>query len=118
MRSDPASFSNFWEAAKSDTNRFILFNNLAWSFATDPHPGLRNTRYAVSLATRACEMTGYKTNFCLGTLAAAYAADSRFDEAVATEQLACSLASADGGNQPVRKQSGADQFVSGAQTIP
>jgi hypothetical protein len=92
VRSDPAGFSNFWEAVKNDTNHFVLFNNLAWSFATDPHPGLGNAKYAVRLATRANELTGYKTNFCLGTLAAAYAADSRFDEAISMEEQACSLA--------------------------
>jgi hypothetical protein len=41
-------------------------------------------------------MTGYKTSYCVGTLAAAYAEDSRFDDAISTAQLACSLASAAG----------------------
>ena len=67
---------------------------MAWTFATNPDPRLRNGKYAVRLATRACEMTGFKTNYCVATLAAAYAEDSRFDDAVSSAQLACSLTSA------------------------
>jgi tetratricopeptide (TPR) repeat protein len=96
VRSDPAGFSHFLEAVNSDTNHFILFNNMAWRFAAFPDPKLRNGKYAVRLATRACEMTGYKTNNCVVTLAVAYAEDSRFDDAISTAQLACSLASAAG----------------------
>jgi len=94
VRSDPASFGNFLEAVKSDTNHFALYNNMAWRFAAFPDASLRNGKYAVRLATRACEITGYKTNYCVGTLAVAYAEDSRFDDAISTAQLACSLASA------------------------
>jgi tetratricopeptide (TPR) repeat protein len=93
-RSDPASFGLFLQAMQFDTNHFVLINNLALSFATNPDPNLRNGKYAVRLATRACEMTGFQTNYCVGTLAAAYAEDSRYDDAVATAQLACSLTSA------------------------
>lgn len=94
VRSDPAGFSHFLEAVNSDTNHFILFNNMAWRFAAYPDPRLRNGKYAVRLATRACEITGYKTNSCVLTLAVAYAEDSRFDDAISTIQLASSLASA------------------------
>jgi hypothetical protein len=41
-------------------------------------------------------MTGFKANYCVGTLAAAYAEDARFDEAISSAQLACSLTSAPG----------------------
>ena len=92
-RSDPAGFGLFLDAIQSDTNRVGLLNNLAWSFAANPNPELRNGKYAVRLATRACEMTGFRTTVCVGTLAAAYAEAGRFDEAVATGQKACALAS-------------------------
>jgi tetratricopeptide (TPR) repeat protein len=93
-QSDPAGFGHFLQAMQLDTNHVALINNLALCFATNPDPKLRNGEYAVRLATRACEMTGFQTNFCVGTLAAAYAEDSRFDEAVSFAQLACSLVSA------------------------
>jgi hypothetical protein len=41
-------------------------------------------------------MTGYKSNINVITLAAAYAEDSRFDDAISTAQLASSRASAAG----------------------
>jgi len=96
VRSNPAGFENYLEAMRSDTNHDVLINNLAWSFATFPDPKLRNGKYAVRLATRACEMTGYRMNNFVVTLAVAYAEDSHFDDAVSTAQLACSLASAAG----------------------
>jgi tetratricopeptide (TPR) repeat protein len=92
-RSDPAGFGHFFEAMQFDTNHVGLINNLAWSFAANPDPELRNGKYAVRLATRACEMTGFQTTVFIGTLAAAYAEAGRFDEAVATGQKACALAS-------------------------
>ena len=95
-RSDPAGFGHFLEAVQFDTNHVGLINNLAWSFATNPDPKLRNGKYAVRLATRSCEMTGYKSNINVITLAAAYAEDSRFDDAISTAQLASSRASAAG----------------------
>ena len=101
--SDSAGFGHFLEAVQSDTNHVILINNVAWSFATYPDPKLRNGKYAVRLATRACEMTGFKSTFCVGTLGVAYAEVSRFDEAVSSAQLACSLASAAGQTDILKK---------------
>jgi len=95
-RSDPTGFGHFLDAMQFDTNHADLINNLAWTFATNPDPKLRNGKYAVRLATRSCQMTGFQTNNFVTTLATAYAEDSRFDDAVSTAQLACSLASATG----------------------
>ena len=106
VRSDPAGFGHFLDAVNSDTNHFVLFNNMAWRFAAFPDPRLRNGKYAVRLATRACEITGYKTNNCVLTLAVAYAEDSRFDDAISTIQLASSLASAAGQPELVKQYQG------------
>jgi tetratricopeptide (TPR) repeat protein len=95
-QSDPVGFGRLLDAMQFDTNHVTLINNLALCFATSPDPGLRNGKNAVRLASRACEMTGYQNTICVETLATAYAEDSRFDEAVATAQLACSLATAAG----------------------
>ena len=95
-RSDAAGLGLFGDAFQFDTNHVTLINNLAWCFATNPDSNLRNAKYAIRLATRACEMTGYKTYNFVETLAVAYANDSRFDEAISSAQLACSLASATG----------------------
>jgi tetratricopeptide (TPR) repeat protein/uncharacterized membrane protein YqjE len=103
VRSDPAGFDRFLDAVQFDTNHVILINNMAWSFATFPDAKLRNSKYAVRMATRACEMTRFQTPFCVGTLGVAYAEDSRFDEAISSTQLACSLASANGQPELLKK---------------
>ena len=102
-QSDSAGFDHFLDAMESDTNHVVLINNLAWAFATNPDSKVRNGKYAVRLATRACEMTGFKINHCVGTLAAAYAEDARFDDAISTAQLACSLTSAAGQQELLKK---------------
>jgi tetratricopeptide (TPR) repeat protein len=71
-------------------------NNCAWSLATSPDPSHRNGKAAVLLAEAACRKTHYDVAVMVGTLAAAYAEDGRFDEAVATAEKACALASAAG----------------------
>jgi tetratricopeptide (TPR) repeat protein len=102
VRSDPVGFDRLIDAMQFDTNYVAIINNMALSFATNPDPALRNGKYAVRLAARACEMSGFKAVNFVQTLAAAYAEDSRFDEAISTEQLACSLASAAGQTDALR----------------
>jgi Flp pilus assembly protein TadD len=81
------------EAVYINPNSVEALNNLAWELATSANPELRNGSRAVQLASRACELTQYEETIYVGTLAAAYAEDGRFDEAVATAQKACDLAS-------------------------
>lgn len=75
-----------------------VLNNLAWRLATSSDPAVRNGDQAVRLAENACAQTGYHETVMIGTLAAAYAEAGRFDDAMATAQKACALASAS--NQP------------------
>jgi len=56
---------------------------------------------AVSLAERACQLTGDRVAPYLDTLAAAYAAAGRFKDAVATAQKAIELAKSAGQTQVV-----------------
>ncbi|MGB9624875.1 MAG: tetratricopeptide repeat protein, partial [Phycisphaerae bacterium] len=57
-------------------------NNLAWVLATRGRPS--DAAEAVQLAQRACQATGWRDATALDTLAAAYAAQGRFAEAVET----------------------------------
>ena len=67
-------------------------NNLAWLLATRaPSEGGDPVR-AVTLADQACKLTDNRVAQYLDTLAAAYAATGRFDDAVATAQKAIELA--------------------------
>ncbi len=69
-------------------------NNLAWFLATRAESG--NPVRAVMLAERACELTHNRKPDFLDTLAVAYAAAGRFDDAVATAQRAVFLARSNG----------------------
>ncbi len=67
-------------------------NNLAWMLATLPPAQGGNPIRAVSLAQQACEITGNRAPGDLDTLAVAYAAAGRFDDAIATARKAIDLA--------------------------
>lgn len=71
-----------------------ILNNLAWLRASCPNRAFRNGAEAVRLATRACELSGYRTPVMIGTLAAAQAESGDFSAAVASAQRAIALASA------------------------
>jgi tetratricopeptide (TPR) repeat protein len=58
-----------------------VLNNLAWLLATAPEDKLRDGKRAVTLATQACQLTDYKQDYILSTLAAAYAEAGDFDNA-------------------------------------
>ena len=89
-------------------------NNLAWLLATHPSAEVRNGAEAVSLAERACQLTGGTNLGMLATLAAAYAEAGRFAEAVSTQQKVCDLAAAQGpGRQSESFQRRLDLYRSG-----
>jgi tetratricopeptide (TPR) repeat protein len=78
-----------WAAALEDLNSAHraapdnpqVCNNLAWMLATCSDARLRDGARAVALARQACEASGGKHPFCLGTLAAALAETGAFAEA-------------------------------------
>jgi tetratricopeptide (TPR) repeat protein len=73
------------------------FDRIAWDFATQANPRRRDPALAVLRAQQACQATGNAEPRFLHTLAAAYAAAGRFDEAVPTAEKALNLATS--GNQ-------------------
>ncbi|MBN2561207.1 MAG: tetratricopeptide repeat protein [Phycisphaerae bacterium] len=74
-------------------------NSLAWILATHPEEEVRNAEDAVKFAELACKGTDYGDPGTLDTLAAAYAAAGRFEEAVATARKALALLSGPRGEQ-------------------
>lgn len=66
---------------------------LAWIFATNADDKVRDPARAVILGERAAQLTKNQDAGVLDTLAAAYAAAVRFEDAVRTAQAALSLAS-------------------------
>ena len=67
-------------------------SNLAWLLATHNDPEYRNASEAVKLAKQACRETFYRQPVMLDTLAAAYAEDGLFDNAVRTAEKALQAA--------------------------
>ncbi len=78
-----------------------LANRLAWMLATAPDDGERRPAESVALAESVCRSTNRTVPQALDTLAAAYAAAGRFEEAVATAREALQLARSSGTHQPL-----------------
>jgi tetratricopeptide (TPR) repeat protein len=76
--------------ADAGTRDAALLNELAWRLATAPDPALRDPVEAVRMSLRSVEITA--NAHALDTLAAAYAAAGRYDEATATAKRAAAEA--------------------------
>jgi len=101
-RQDEA-ISHYRLAVQLQPEHPAAINNLAWNLATAPDPALRDPAEALSLARRACELTGHGKPEFLDTLAAAFAAGGRFDEAEKTAEKAEKLAEAAGSEALARE---------------
>ena len=89
------SMKHYRLALQADPDYSKAYNNMAWIFATTEEPGMRDPGLAVELATKACILTDYSNADQLDTLAVAFAATGRFDEAAETAQKALAQAMAD-----------------------
>ena len=86
-----------YEAAlNSEPDSILAENNLAWILATSPNASMRNGAKAVQLAERANRLSGSNDPVILHTLAAAYAENRQFPEAVEAAQRGLELADANG----------------------
>jgi tetratricopeptide (TPR) repeat protein len=88
---EPA-IQNWTKAVELKPNNTDALNNLAWVLATIDDDSAEDANRAIEYAERACELTGYKEAMFLDTLAAAYAAGGRFEDAVRTAQQAIDAA--------------------------
>src|SRR4029077_20113656 len=69
-------------------------NNLAWALSTCSDASLRNGAKAIELAQEADQLAGGKNPIFIRTLAAAYAENGRFTDAIETAQRALQRATA------------------------
>jgi arylsulfatase A-like enzyme/Tfp pilus assembly protein PilF len=73
------------------SNSVVGLNGLAWTLATSADEQIRDAARAIILAEQAATLTRRGQPAVLDTLAAAYAADGRFEEAVAAAEAALRL---------------------------
>ena len=83
-----SALKDYASAQQFDPNNVRAFNDAAWLLATCPVETVRNPKLAVQLAEQAESLSDLPVGNFLDTLAAAYAADGRFDEAVQTAEQA------------------------------
>ncbi|MGA3068378.1 MAG: tetratricopeptide repeat protein [Tepidisphaeraceae bacterium] len=99
----PEAREHYEQALQYNPNCYEAQNNLAWILATLPPFAGGDPDRAVILARRACELTRAGDPDYLDTLAVAYAADGRFDDATATTEKAITLARSAGHTDFVQK---------------
>ncbi len=81
-------------ALTEDANNTLVLNNVAWQLAAHPDAAVRNGPQAVAYAEKAAELTKHQDPAILDTLAAAYAQNSQFKQAIEAAQRALKLAQA------------------------
>jgi protein O-mannosyl-transferase len=87
---------NFRKTLGLDPNNVDALNNLAWLLATRAEVSAEDANKAIGFAEDACKLTEYKEPTLLDTLAVAYAAVGRFDDAVNKASQAIEIAKANG----------------------
>jgi protein O-mannosyl-transferase len=116
LKGQVAEAVQHWRSALAgDPNMESAQVNLAWVLATCPQASLRNGAAAVQLAERANEFTGGKDFAALRTLAAAYAEEGRFPDAVTTAREALQIASLQGNKQLTADMQGQLKFYQNNQ---
>ena len=92
----PEAIEQWQQALAFDPDNGNAANNLAWVFATSPDAILRDGAKAVAYAKRATQVPGGDNPLVYRTLAAAYAENRQFAEAISAAEHARQLAQAAG----------------------
>ena len=85
------AIKDFEVAIALDSKNAWVHNQLAWLLATCSDPKFRDAPRAIELAEKACALSEYEYRK-VDTLAAAYAADGQFDQAIRWQERAIELA--------------------------
>jgi tetratricopeptide (TPR) repeat protein len=87
------------EAYKLQPDSLVALNGYAWFLATTDGQTKQDLILALRIAQKAAKKTNYSHPQVLDTLAASFAANAQFDEAVETSQKAIELATASGSQE-------------------
>jgi tetratricopeptide (TPR) repeat protein len=90
------AMAQYETAAALAPNDFHSRNNMAWLLATSSDASIRGGAKAVELAQQAVVLSGGREPNFIRTLAAAYAENGRFSEAIAAAQQALAVAAMQG----------------------
>jgi hypothetical protein len=82
----------FLHSASVDPTNLLVVSSLAWTYATDPDPQLRDGRKAIQLAQSCVEQTQWREPIYLDILAAAYPETGQFRLALQAANEALRLA--------------------------
>jgi tetratricopeptide (TPR) repeat protein len=82
------AIQDFTEAFRIEPQYVAAYNLLAWLWATCPDARFRDAKKALQYAQTACGLKKWHDPECLGTLAAAHAANGQFQEAVKWQKQA------------------------------
>jgi len=76
------ALTDYSKVTELDPDNPVAYNNIAWVLATSSDASVRNGPKSLDNATKACELTGWSIPTVYGTLAASYAENGNFSEAV------------------------------------
>ena len=88
----PNAIAHYEAALQIDPRSILTMNNLGWLLSTCADPSVRNGAKAVEVAARADLLSGGEDPLILHTLAAAYAENGQFTQAIETAERALPLA--------------------------
>ena len=86
------AIAHYEKALEIAPHSLLTLNNLAWALSTCPDASRRNGARAIELAQEADQLAGGQNPIFIRTLAAAYAENGRFNDAIETAQRAVQLA--------------------------
>ncbi len=86
------AISDYEYVLKLDPEYSFALNHYAWLLSTCKHKRMRNGKRAVKLAKSACDLSKWKNYDHLDTLAAAYAENGEFEDAIKYQLQAINLA--------------------------